>query len=105
MDVYPPEYVLHNLPFIVLSGLGSKEDLEPLRPLQDVLPGRAVNTITCDAPSVSTERREQLLQEFLNYDGTKTPWDGRGLDRRGNTSGFRFRVVGRVGQAPTCRTL
>jgi hypothetical protein len=100
MDAYPPDYCAHQLPFIVLSGLETKQDLEPLPPLQDVLPGRAVTTISSEIPSVTGPRASQLLQEFLSADGSDAPWNGRGQSRRGNLPGFRIRTVGRVGQAP-----
>jgi len=100
MDAYPPEYVAHNLPFIVLSGLGPSAELAPPPPLQQVLPGRAVTTISSEVPPLNSERANQLLQEFLSYDGANAE---RGRDGRGYMSAFRMRAVGRVGQAPTCR--
>lgn len=98
MDAYPPEYALHNLPFIVLSGLDTTHELESPPPIQHVLPGRATTTISSEIPPVTGERAQQLLQEFLNADGTNAPWNARGLNRRGNILGFRTRTVGRVGQ-------
>jgi hypothetical protein len=100
MDAYPPEYVAHNLPFIVLSGLGDSPEFPPPRPLQDVLPGRAVTTISSELPPLTSERAQQLLQEFLSYNG---PNVGRGRDGRGYMSAYRMRAVGRVGQAPAGR--
>lgn len=100
MEAYPAEYVQHNLPFVVLSGLGSKNDLEPLPPVHQVLPGEAATSISCEIASVTGEHANQLLQEFLKADGTNAPWNGRMQNRRGNLLGFRIRTVGRVGQAP-----
>jgi solute carrier family 25 protein 38 len=98
MDAYPPEYALHNLPFVVLSGLETIQELESLPPVQDVFPGRATTTITSEIPPVAGEQAKQLLQEFLSADGRDAPWNGRGLNKRGNILGFRIRTVGRVGQ-------
>jgi hypothetical protein len=100
MDAYPPDYVSHGLPFIVLSGLETKQDLELLPPVQNVLPGRATTTISSEIPSVTGTRASQLLQEFLSADGSDAPWNGRGQSRRGNLASFRIRTVGRVGQTP-----
>lgn len=100
MDAYPPEYLVHNLPFVVLSGLGTRPELDPAQPLQDVLPGRAITTISSDIPPVGGERASELLKDFLNYDATNMPRSGGDLSRRGNLLGFRMRAVGRVGQAP-----
>ncbi|PSN72718.1 hypothetical protein BS50DRAFT_616268 [Corynespora cassiicola Philippines] len=95
MEAYPAEYVQHNLPFVVLSGLGSKNDLEPLPPVHQVLPGEAATSISCEIASVTGEHANQLLQEFLKADGTNAPWNGRMQNRRGNLLGFRIRTVGR----------
>jgi hypothetical protein len=100
MDAYPPEYVLHNLPFIVLSGLGTAPELEPRHSFQDRLPGRATSTVSAETPQLTGDRAQQLLQEFLSHDSTRTPWEAHGLDRRDTLAKFRMRAVGRVGQAP-----
>lgn len=103
MEAYPLDYVSHNLPFIVLSGLTISQEVDPPPPAHDVLPGRAVTNISTDIPPVEGQRAGELLQEFLNADGTGAPWNGRGFSRRGLTHGFRIRAVGRVGQAPAIK--
>lgn len=100
MDAYPPDYVAHNLPFIVLSGLGTRKELEQVPPVQNILSGRAVTSVSSELPVVIGDRANELLQEFLSADGTNSPWNGRTPTRRGLTHGFRIRSVGRVGQAP-----
>jgi hypothetical protein len=99
MDAYPPDYVQHNLPFIVLSGLETTEEREPPAPIQHVLPGQAITFISTEIPPVTGEHAKQLLQEFLSVRGGDAPWNARGLNRRDNLIGFRIRTVGRVGQA------
>ncbi|KAF2120977.1 Gryzun, putative trafficking through golgi-domain-containing protein [Lophiotrema nucula] len=100
MDAYPPEFVQHNLPFIVLSGLEDKSGLEPIPAIQDVLPGRAITTINSDVPSIAGKDARQLLREFLSLDGSGAPWNARGGAGRANLLGFRFRAVGRRFQLP-----
>lgn len=100
MDAYPPEYVAHNLPLVVVSGLGSIPELESIPAVHDVLPGRGATTISSELPQITGERADQLLEEFLNSDGRDAPWNGRPGSRRGGLIGFRLRAVGRVGQAP-----
>lgn len=102
MDAYPPAYVLHNLPFIVLSGLGTAPDLEPRQPFQKLLPGRATSTVNAETPQLTSTRAHQLLQEFLRHDNTHTPWEAHGLDRKDALAKFRMRAVGRVRRAPVC---
>ncbi|KAL5373402.1 hypothetical protein DPSP01_012760 [Paraphaeosphaeria sporulosa] len=100
MDAYPPAYVVHNLPFIVLSGLGTQPDLEPRRAFHELLPGRAVSAVTSDIAQLASDRAQQLLDEFLSYDNTHTPWEAHGLDRRDTLAKFRMRAVGRNFQLP-----
>lgn len=99
MDAYPSEYVQHNLPFIVLSGLGTSKEIVPLPPVNIVLPGRATTSISSEIPPVTGERANILLQDLLNTDATDAPWHGRVPARKGLAHGFRIRAVGRVGQA------
>ena len=98
MEAYPPAYVQHNLPFIVLSGLGSQAELQPPPSVHDVLPGRASVRTSSEIPAVTGERADQLLQDFLSADGTNGPWNSRAASRRDLGHGFRIRAVGRVGR-------
>ena len=99
MEAYPPAYVQHNLPFVVLSGLGTSPELEPPPPVNHVLPGRAGTRTSSEIAPVTGERADQLLQEFLSAYGTNAPWNARGStsSRRDLAHGFRIRAVGRVG--------
>jgi hypothetical protein len=98
MDAFPAEYVQHNLPFVVLSGLGTSQELDPPPPVHQVLPGRAATIISSDIPPVTGKFTEALLQDFLRADGTNAPWNGHVPGRQGLAYGFRIRAVGRVGQ-------
>jgi hypothetical protein len=104
MDAYPPAYVVHNLPFVVLSGLVADAERNPPPPVGHVLAGRALTHISSDAPLVTGQRAEQLLDEFLAADGTKAPWSPRAVPRKGTAHGFRLRVVGRVRRPPATAT-
>ncbi|KAF2632227.1 hypothetical protein BU25DRAFT_358982 [Macroventuria anomochaeta] len=95
MEAYPPAYVQHNLPFIVLSGLGSQTELDAPPPVHNVLPGRAAVKTSSEIPPVTGERADQLLQDFLSADATNAPWNARGPSRRDLAHGFRIRAVGR----------
>lgn len=98
MEAYPPASAQHNLPFVVLSGLGTSEEQNGPQPVQGVIPGRAATVLSSDLPPVSSDAAQQLLQEFLAAEGSTLPWNGRILARRGNVFGYRIRAVGRVGQ-------
>ncbi|UPX10950.1 uncharacterized protein EKO05_0001582 [Ascochyta rabiei] len=95
MEAYPPAYVQHNLPFIVLSGLGSQHELEPPPSVHSVLPGRAATRTNSEIPPVTGERADQLLQGFLSADGTNAPWNARNSTRKDLAHAFRIRSVGR----------
>ncbi|KAF2131485.1 hypothetical protein P153DRAFT_286498 [Dothidotthia symphoricarpi CBS 119687] len=99
MEAYPVDYVQHNLPFIVLSGLGGKE-LAPPPPVQNVIPGQAATILSCEIPPATGERANQLLHEFQSADSTSAPWNGRASSRRDIAHGFRIRAVGRDFQLP-----
>ncbi|CAI6247435.1 unnamed protein product [Periconia digitata] len=98
MDAYPPEYVHHSLPFVVLSGLGSRPELDPPTPVHDILPGRAAVKLSSDAPLVTDDRAGPLLDHLLAYDATATTRSG-GSPFDASTS-FRMRATGRNFQLP-----
>jgi hypothetical protein len=100
MDAYPSDYTQHNLPLIVLAGLGNTTEIESPPHVHNVLPGRAVTTISSETPPVTGDRADQLLEDFLGADGSHASWNGRVSMRKGITPAFRIRAVGRVGQAP-----
>ncbi|KAK8250381.1 Gryzun, putative trafficking through golgi-domain-containing protein [Phyllosticta capitalensis] len=93
MDAYPLPYVEHNLPFVVLSGLGSDTLINSTYEPHPLLKERGIE-IDSAVPVVSGERAQQLRQEFLNADGKDAPWNS--LPRnRGEVKGFRVKAVGR----------
>ena len=96
MEAFPSDFVVHNLPLLVLSGLATSKEVDPPPPVQHVLPGQTVTHINSEIAPVEGERAKELLDEFLRADATNAPWNVRGLSRRGVTYGFRMRSVGRV---------
>lgn len=99
MDVYPEEYVAHNLPLIVLSGLDSTDSTD-VSSQPHSLPEENGATLSTRLPPVAGEQAKQLLQEFLNADARDAPWNGRPSKNRPASVGFRVRAAGRVGQTP-----
>lgn len=97
MEAYPEQYVAHNLPLIVLSGLGETALDEKS---SDSPPWREGAKITSELPTITGERAEQLLGDFLKADGSDLPWNNRASKVKGGLLGFKFKTVGRVGQAP-----
>jgi hypothetical protein len=106
LDSYPPDYISHNLPLIVLSGLavppsapdGTPSTTPSTAAKLSTLLGRKQIEITSEAPIVSGERAEQLLEEFNRCEKTDEQWNGKSVQGRSGLLGFKFRAIGRVGQ-------
>lgn len=99
MDAYPLDYVEHNLPLILLSGLASTDSQLPAS-IASVSLNNGI-TIGSEIPSLTGERAELLSQEFLSVDGSDAPWNGTPKRSKGGPIGFKLRAVGRVSGKPT----
>jgi hypothetical protein len=88
MDGYAPAYVAHNIPLLVVSGLGAHaEDYKKLS---------NGPRIASEIPPVETEDAATLRRHFKEGDGSKLAWNSR---EYGGRNKFRVKVVGRVVQA------
>ncbi|GME25466.1 hypothetical protein GTA08_BOTSDO03296 [Neofusicoccum parvum] len=94
MDVYPPQYVEHNLPFVVLSGLGETPSEDSNYQPHPLLRERGIE-IDSAVPVVTGQRVDQLRQEFLSADARDAPWNNLRTKARGDHVGFRLKAVGR----------
>lgn len=96
MEAYPPEYVAHNLPLIVLSGLTVAQEYDDRDELRDIFGTAAV--INSDLPLVTSESGQQLLQDFMSADGSAQAWSADAGRGKASLMGFKFKVTGRVSQ-------
>lgn len=87
MDGYPPAYVAHNIPLLVVSGLGRSDD-EP------ELAGSGIQ-ITSEIPPVGSKDAEALRRHFQDSDAGDLAWNGREHSGRNK---FRVKIIGRVAQ-------
>ncbi|KAK0647707.1 Trafficking protein particle complex subunit 11 [Lasiodiplodia hormozganensis] len=94
MDVYPPQYIEHNLPFVVLSGLGETPSYDSGYEPHPLLKGHGIE-IDSAVPVVTGERVDHLRQEFLSADARDAPWNNLRIRTRGDHVGFRLKAVGR----------
>ena len=104
MDGYPADYVGHNLPFVVLFGLGSTHARPLLEAERDfpLLQEKGIY-ISCELPNVTGSVADQLLGSFHEFDARNASWNNRPGKGKMGTMGFTYRTVGRVGQTPqTC---
>lgn len=85
MDGYDPAYVAHNVPYLVISGLGVQER-EQIR--KD---GGA--RIVSEIPIVESEDARTLLQHFMDNDASALAWNGKEHTGRNK---FKIKAVGRV---------
>ena len=90
MDAYPPEYIAHNFPLVVLSGLSALPEDEQEQP------NSRGPLIRAQSPLVKSERKDELLQDFLKATGDDQDWSGKGSRLANPVIGYRFKVVGRV---------
>lgn len=90
MDGYAPEYVTHNLPLLVISGLGHTPPLNSPEASRDWGTGAQ---ITSEVPPVQSEDASVLLKHFKASDGGNLAWNGREHNGRNK---FRVRVTRRV---------
>ncbi|OAL37305.1 hypothetical protein AYO20_03481 [Fonsecaea nubica] len=100
MDRFPQDYVLHNLPLLLLSGLDSRSPSEPdpVVKTHDFLHEGGFR-IKVDAPIVSGPLAEQLLESFCEQDASDLPWHSQySTSRSGRV--FRIVKVGRVYTLP-----
>ncbi len=89
MDGYAPAYVAHNIPLLVVSGLGSQPEGKPY------LPQGAIR-IASEIPPVESEDGQALLKHFKDSDAGDLAWNAREYSGRNK---FRVKTVGRVASA------
>jgi trafficking protein particle complex subunit 11 len=98
MEAFPEDYVAHNLPLILLSGIGHDE-----KPASDrtessrSLLQEGGFRIRTDLPPVRSKPAEDLLQAFLSFDSTKGGVNGQNASARDSPWAFKIKRVGRVG--------
>lgn len=96
MNQFPVDYVAHNLPLILISGLESAKN----GPSEENSKQRGVLyeggfRIRTDEPPVRTQVAEYLLQAFLDHDGFEPEATGR-VARNTDTKLFKIKNIGRV---------
>ncbi|KAE8393951.1 Gryzun, putative trafficking through golgi-domain-containing protein [Aspergillus alliaceus] len=102
MDAYPEDYVVHNLPFVLLSGLetDSENDLGSSCPNYPLLHERGVH-IYSDFPPLSGSTAEELRKILLAEDASRAPWEPSD-DILAKFAGFEYKIksVGRSYRLP-----
>ena len=97
MEAYPPGFVAHNFPLIVLSGLSSLPPYDHEQDSYPLLEERGTK-VTSELPPVTGSTADELLGIFLKLDAQDAAWNGRPGRGKMGTMGFRVKAVGRVGR-------
>lgn len=97
MEAFPEDYVAHNLPLIVLSGIGHDERAADSTERSRNLLQEGGFRIRTDLPSLTDLVAENLLQTFLRFDSTGDGFNGKRVFARDSPGAFRIKRVGRVG--------
>ncbi|KAF2765034.1 hypothetical protein EJ03DRAFT_220530 [Teratosphaeria nubilosa] len=94
MEAFPPPYVEHQLPLIVLSGLGERIDdsqIEALLPRQES--GTKISTSSAECEG---DRAAQLLDILLKHDGREQAWNATALPGPTTQLKYCMKVIGRT---------
>lgn len=102
MEAFSEDYVDHNFPLVLLSGISddsvsSSEQLDKSGTILDEGGFR----VTSSFPLLTGKAPVQLLQNFLGADSSGASWLGRSPTGLNGVPRYRIRRIGRVGQAPT----
>lgn len=73
MDGYPSAFIEHNIPLLVVSGIGGDAKLTKEYPLLEEKGFR----ITSDAPLIKSEDAQALLKHFTESDARDAVWNAR----------------------------
>ncbi|KAI9795781.1 MAG: hypothetical protein M1835_005225 [Candelina submexicana] len=106
MEAYPADYLTHNLPFIVLSGLGSAESLSLVDSAGSSYPVLSHDAIVIESgsPPLTSHSADQLLRCFLELDVSNAAWNGRPRRGRMELAGYYIKAVGRKYEVPPRKT-
>ncbi|MCJ1401148.1 hypothetical protein MMC11_004360 [Xylographa trunciseda] len=101
MDGYPVHYVSHNLPLVILFGLGST-DPKPRDSIEERYPMLLEKGIyiSSDLPSVSGPAGQEILDCFHDFDARDAAWNNRPGKGKMGAMGFTYRNVGRAFTLP-----
>ena len=100
MDAYPPQYVEHNLPLVLLSGLGEDQAIDQAEVRSR---GNESGTrVHSESPTCLSERSSLLRKSFSALDGTASAWTSKSLPGPSATLRYRIKAFGRVEMAMEC---
>lgn len=93
MDAYPPDYLAHNLPLILVSGLANPVDTVNVDYPLIQTNGTEVDS---DFPLLEGRLADDLQTAFLEQDASDAPWSASARTGRSSGIGLRIKNIGRV---------
>lgn len=100
MEAYPSDYVVHNLPLILLSGLEPNKVETPIGETTQEFLGDGGFRLRADLAPLYHPLTKDLRATLLSYDRSDAPWRSLSTGKTEQAQAFKIRSVGRVGQAP-----
>lgn len=99
MNSYPDDYVVHNLPLVILTGLEPNGRAEtPFVEKSFQFLGDGGFRTRAELPSLHHPLTADLRAALLAHDQSNAPWRSRSIDKTDQAHAFKIRSVGRVGQ-------
>lgn len=96
MDAYPNDYIVHNLPLVLLSGIAHEDDESNPNPEYPSLQERGT-IIESDFPLLTGPLVENLRIAFIDHDASDAPWRPSNDAGRSNGIPLRIKTIKRVG--------
>ena len=98
MEAFSEDYVRHNLPLILLSGIGRSEEavVDPRERSSNLLQEGGFR-IRTDIPPLTDPAAENVLRAFLAFNSASDAHNGRSTSPKGGPGAFKIKKVGRVG--------
>lgn len=98
MDAYPDDYIAHNLPLILVSGLDNNDNDNDNDPSQSEYPllDQSGTLVESDFPVLDGPLVNDLRHAFLDYDAYGARWRASADVGRSNSIASRIKLTGRV---------
>lgn len=106
MNSYPDDYIVHNLPLVILTGLEPNNSPEtPFGEKSYEFLGDGGFRIRAELPPLRHPLTPDLRSALLSHDKSKAAWRPQAADKADQVPAFKIRSVGRVGriQHISCR--
>lgn len=98
MEAFPEDYIAHNLPLILLSGIGHGEQAasDTTERSRNLLQEGGFR-IRTDAPPLTDSASEDLLRTFLSFNSANRTSESKDVSVKDKPGAFNIQRVGRVG--------